>query len=84
MSLRRVIVLLALAGLAALIFWPRGGPTIESGSILVVELSGAYTETADSGLPADLFQGQIPQPHRRLFDVDRQIPAGLSELGAVG
>lgn len=58
MSRRRVIVLLGLALLLALIFLPRGGPTIEQGSILVLELSGAYVESAEPSIFGRLFGEQ--------------------------
>ncbi len=50
MRMRRIVVLLGLVLLLALIFLPRGGPTIEPGSILVFELSGPYVESAEPSI----------------------------------
>jgi protease-4 len=58
MRLRHVFVLVVVVALLALIFMPRGGPVIEPGSILVLELSGAYVEAPEPSLIGRLLGGQ--------------------------
>jgi protease-4 len=62
MRMRRVILLVGLALLAALIFLPRGGPKIAPGSVLVVDVSGPYVESA-----APSFFGRLLGAERRPF-----------------
>ncbi|HZO09792.1 MAG TPA: hypothetical protein VFC77_10440, partial [Myxococcota bacterium] len=59
--LRLALVLLAL-GFAASFFWRSGGPHIEKGSMLVLELSGEYVESAEPPLFA-----RLAGPARRPF-----------------
>ncbi|HVH17605.1 MAG TPA: S49 family peptidase [Myxococcota bacterium] len=59
--LRLALVLLAL-GFAASFFWRSGGPHIEKGSVLVLELSGEYVESAEPPLFA-----RLAGPARRPF-----------------
>jgi protease-4 len=59
--LRLALVLLAL-GFAASFFWRSGGPHIEKGSVLVLELSGEYVESAEPPLFA-----RLAGPARRSF-----------------
>jgi protease-4 len=59
--LRLALVLLAL-GFAASFFWRSGGPQIEKGSVLVLELSGEYVESAEPPLFA-----RLAGPARRPF-----------------
>ena len=59
--LRLALVLLAL-GFAASFFWRSGGPHIEKGSLLVLELSGEYVESAEPPLFA-----RLAGPARRPF-----------------
>ena len=59
--LRLALVLLAL-GFAASFFWRSGGPHIAQGSVLVLELSGEYVESAEPPLFA-----RLAGPARRPF-----------------
>jgi protease-4 len=60
-ALRFVLVLGVLAFVASW-FWPSGGPRIESGSALVIDLSGEYIEGAEPPLLA-----RLAGPPRRSF-----------------
>ena len=51
---RRIVVVLGLLALALLVVPPEGGPRIEPGSALVLELSGEYVEAAEPPLLARL------------------------------
>ena len=58
MRMRRVIVLVGLVLLLALIFLPSRGPVIETGSILVVELSGPFVESTETSVFGRLLGAQ--------------------------
>jgi protease-4 len=61
-SLRRIVLISLAAFFLIWIFLPAGGPSVQDGSVLVVELSGSYAEASQSS-----FIGRLLGDRRRPF-----------------